>query len=232
MAEFGLERTPTTPSAIADSIEATQRQFQAEIGAFHDLWYRAPHTWGFTSFLTIGVMKCPFDLWVYQMLMAEERPQTVIETGTSIGGSALWFACLMDLLQIEGGRVFTVDIVDELEATHPRVTYLLGDSKDPALAARIWEQTPGPPYLVSLDSSHTYAHVREELEIWGARVPVGSRLVVEDTNIYWKSDGGAMQAMREYLQAHPGEWEQDLLCERYLLTMHPGGWLKRVRPAV
>ena len=55
-------------------------------------------------------------------------------------------------------------------------------------------------------------------------------LVVEDTNISWgDTDRGAAGAVADYMAAHPGELAADILCERYLLTMHPGGWLRRVR---
>lgn len=43
-----------------------------------------------------------------------------------------------------------------------------------------------------------------------------------------RGDLGARGGLQNYLEAHPGEWRQDILSERYLLTMNPGGWLQRV----
>jgi len=43
-----------------------------------------------------------------------------------------------------------------------------------------------------------------------------------------KNDLGARGGLIEYMDKHPGEWRQDILSERYLLTMNPGGWLQRV----
>jgi cephalosporin hydroxylase len=43
-----------------------------------------------------------------------------------------------------------------------------------------------------------------------------------------KNDMGARGGLIEYMDKHPGEWRQDILSERYLLTMNPGGWLQRV----
>ena len=53
---------------------------------------------GLTHYLGIGLMKCPNDLWVYQDIITRLRPKTILEMGTFAGGSALWFAHLMDLL--------------------------------------------------------------------------------------------------------------------------------------
>lgn len=43
-----------------------------------------------------------------------------------------------------------------------------------------------------------------------------------------KSDRGARGGLQDYMDAHPNEWRQDVLSERYLLTMNPGGWLQRM----
>ena len=72
--------------------------------------------------------------------------------------------------------------------------------------------------------------MRQELDLYAPACHVGDRLVVEDTNVAWPHDRGARGALEDYLIAHPGEWRQDILCERYLLSMHPGGWLERVAP--
>ena len=70
--------------------------------------------------------------------------------------------------------------------------------------------------------------MRKELELYAPACQSGDRLVVEDTNVAWPNDRGAQGALDDYLAAHPGEWQHDLLCERCLLTMHPGGWLVKV----
>src|SRR5439155_7626179 len=76
--------------------------------------------------------KCPLDLWVYHDILAEVRPDIVIETGTFLGGSALFMASCMDTLG--HGRVITIDIEDHPERpSHPRITYLVGSSTDSAV---------------------------------------------------------------------------------------------------
>jgi cephalosporin hydroxylase len=204
------------------------------ITKFHEVWYRAPHTWGYTSFLGVSMMKNPLDLWILQDIIARTKPQQIIETGTFHGGSALWMAWLQDVLQIPGARLITIDIEDYWDSriTNPRIYRILGDSVSPLTLSQIPSRHPYPTTMVVLDSAHTYEHVREELERYAPLVSVGQYLVVEDTNITMgEGEGGPAQAVREFLEAHPGEFEIDLLCERYLLTMNPKGWLKRVRTA-
>ena len=41
-------------------------------------------TWRNTRWLGTDVLKCPLDLWVYQELLHELRPDLIIETGTCL----------------------------------------------------------------------------------------------------------------------------------------------------
>lgn len=270
-----------TIEELAESVRKTWADNHDLLNQYHALWYNANHTWPYTHFLGVGLMKCPNDLWMYQAIMSKLRPKTIIETGTYQGGSALWFAYLMDMLGIEDGRVFTVDFEDhrqDPQVLHPRITYLAGNSVDPKLVEAIRGQIADGPVLVCLDSDHSAKHVREELELYAPLCKVGDWLVVEDTNIGWsdgvdhtitfngdigkcscgaqflvfeelrekvsteklakalpkvkcpydRTDLGARGGLIDYMEQHPGEWRQDVLSERYLLTMNPGGWMERM----
>ena len=256
-----------TVEEMAWRVIRTREEHGDLLQQYHQVWYNAPHTWHYLSFLGVGMMKCPNDLWMYQQLMAETRPKVVIETGTYQGGSALWFAYLMDMLAIEGGRVFTVDFEDRRRCDHPRITFLGGDSRDPEIRDAIRDELGPGPRMISLDADHSAAHVLKELELYAPLAQVGDYLVVEDTNIAWgevhrpvvcadglgrcwcgavfaidvtsldqvkcpnddgSGDRGARGGIEDYLSKHPGEFVQEVLCERWLLTMHPGGWLRRV----
>ena len=56
-----------------------------------------------TRWLGVRTDKCPLDLWIYQELLHELRPDLIVETGTAFGGSALYFASLLDLLGTRPG---------------------------------------------------------------------------------------------------------------------------------
>lgn len=219
-------------SELERRILETRAKHGAVLQAYHEIWYNASFTWPFTHFLGVGLMKAPNDLWAYQALMTGFRPRTVIETGTYQGGSALWFAYLQDMLGIDDGRVFTIDLDDHRDkrAQHPRVVFLGGDSTDPALAHAVISEVKYP-LLVVLDADHACEHVRKELELYAPACRVNDWIVTEDTNVQWlgpDGDRGAAGGVEDYLHAHPGEFRQDILLERWLLTMAPGGWLERV----
>lgn len=185
--------------------------------------------WAETYWLGKQVVKCPMDLWVYQEILWETQPDVLLETGTSGAGSAFFFASIFD--RIGKGRVVTVDIdcYPHLRVDHPRIKYITGSSIDPQIVAQMWSEAEGR-VMVSLDSLHTYEHVRAELKAYGSRVSPGCYLVVEDTG--WGDPGAtgttwACDAAAEFLRERP-EFVADEKCEKHLLTSNGGGWLKRM----
>lgn len=179
--------------------------------------------WAETYWLGKQVVKCPTDLWTYQEIIVETRPDLIIETGTSGGGSAYFFATIMD--QIGHGKVATIDLdaYPEMLKSHPRIEYYQGNS----LGCTFPNLTQETRTMVSLDSLHTYEHVRQELELYSRWVSVGCYLVVEDTNMGKPGEPWADQAVEEFLASHPNFWA-DRTREKHLLTCNRGGWLKRI----
>ncbi|MGZ4780188.1 MAG: CmcI family methyltransferase, partial [Thermoanaerobaculia bacterium] len=48
---------------------------QSVVDQFHYLYYHQPRrTWLNTNWMGVPVSKCPFDLWVYQEILFEVRP--------------------------------------------------------------------------------------------------------------------------------------------------------------
>jgi cephalosporin hydroxylase len=219
-------------------IKKTHDEHGDVLQRFHEVWYNCGHTWQLQTFLGVGMMKGPNDLWIYHDIICQHRPQTIIETGTYRGGSALWFAFLMDVLNIKDGHVYTIDIEDyrdhEHGIDHPRISYLRGDSTDVAMRDAVRDELPANDRrLIVLDADHSAEHVYQELCLWAPLVRVGDWLVVEDTNIAWEPyDRGARGGLTDYWNEHPGEFLQDLMCEKHMTTMCPGGWLRRIKPHV
>lgn len=172
------------------------------------------------------------DLWTIQETIAELRPQLLIESGTALGGSATFYAHLFDL--IDEGRVVTIDLERPPRLSHPRVEFVQGSSTDPDVVERVRgiAASMGGPVMVVLDSDHSRSHVAAELEAYGPLVTPGSFVLVQDGLIdrlpmFSDKRPGPLPAIREFLAHHP-EFEPDReRCERFLITHHPLGWLRR-----
>jgi cephalosporin hydroxylase len=202
---------------------------------FHRLFYDAGHynkaTWYDTYWFGSRTFKSPLDMWVYQEILYEKRPDVVVETGTSHGGSALYMAHIMD--QLGYGSVITIDIDAAETPSHPRITYVRGSSTDSAIVERIRAMTSGKQTMVVLDSDHSADHVLAELSAYADLVSVGQYLIVEDTNlnghpVYENYGPGPWEALKLFKRSDR-RFKADRTREKYLFTFNPGGFLLKAR---
>ena len=197
----------------------------------HDVLYESD-AWTYATWLGAQALKNPLDLWVYQEIMFETKPELVVETGTYRGGSALYLASLCDLMG--RGDVVSIDVEPKRDdyPEHPRITYLAGrSSTDPAVVEEVRERAGGRPILVILDSDHSQGHVEAELAAYAPLVPVGCYVIVEDSNIgQIRKDlmPGPREAVETFLPRAAG-FEIDREREKFLITFNPSGYLRRVR---
>src|SRR3954454_1216746 len=104
---------------------------------------RPGQIWANTTWLGVHALKGPWDLWAAQEVIAEVRPDVIVETGVAQGGSALFYASVLDAL----GRGKIVDVDVSLEWVHPRVrkhrriSLFEGSSTDPAIVERVRRAT-------------------------------------------------------------------------------------------
>jgi cephalosporin hydroxylase len=224
------------PVTITDITADEQRL----ISDFGDLYYsKWAHGKGLStiqvSWLGYETLKCPLDLWIYQEIITRDRPDFVVELGTRFGGSALYLACILDM--IGSGMVITVDLDDTLVSKRPlheRIIYKVGSTTEASTVEAIEALIPpGSKVLLILDSDHTRDHVLKEMRMYSHLVPVGGYMIVEDTNInghptYPEYGPGPFEAVEAFLHERD-DFAIDLGCERLLLTMNPCGYLKRVR---
>jgi cephalosporin hydroxylase len=203
---------------------------------FHKLFYETAYAgrdgWSNPKWMGVEALKCPFDLWIYQEILHELRPDVIIETGTARGGSALFLGTMLDLLN--AGHLYSIDIVRRPEwPTHPRVTYLTGSSTSSPIVDEVRRRIAGASrVMVILDSDHKKDHVFEELRLYSPFVTKGSYLIVEDTNVNGRPvfpgfGPGPGEAVDEFLAKHPS-FVRDASRERFFLTFNPGGYLRRV----
>lgn len=207
---------------------ATAREFQR---LYHEL---RDQTLGRTRWLGRTVVKSPTDLIILQEIVAETRPELIIETGVLAGGTTVYLATLMDLLEIDG-RVVGIDIDLSLaagpHAEHPRIELIEGSSTDPEIVARLRKMAAGKRVMVDLDADHHAPHVVAELEALAPLVSPGCYLVVEDTwmgrSVRPEEAPGPADALDQWL-ASGQPFEIDRWRERLLLTSNAGGYLRRL----
>ena len=201
---------------------------------FHAKYYYSK-VWADTYFLGKKVFKCPNDLWIYQEILWETKPDVIIECGTFHGGSALYYSKLFDIMN-SNGRIITID-VDAMPdmPVHERITYLYGSSISAEILDKVKELIQGKEkIMVILDSDHSKDHVLKELELYHGFVNKGCYLVVEDSNINghpvysgFGQGPGPMEAIDEFLPKHP-EFEIDKSKEKFMMSFNPNGYLKRI----
>jgi cephalosporin hydroxylase len=209
-------------------LEARQRRI---VRPFHRLFYESgTRTWSNTRWLGTPAQKCPFDLWVYQELLHELRPEVIVECGTADGGSAMFLASICDLLG--AGEIVTIDVRELERPAHDRVTYLTGSSTATEIVDAVRERVQGrSPVLVLLDSDHSRDHVLAEMRLYAPLVTPGSYLVVEDSNVNGNPvlpdfGPGPGEAIDAFL-AESDEFEIDESREKYFLTFNPRGYLRK-----
>lgn len=198
------------------------------------------------TWLGIPIIQLPEDILMMQELIYKVRPDTIIETGTAHGGTAIFYASILDLLG--KGQVISIDIeirkYNSLAIqSHPmsrRISLIEGSSTDETVVDRVRGMIgPSDKVLVALDSNHTYAHVRRELEKYGPLVTPGSYIVVFDGVMEMVSDApngspewatdNPTSAIRDFLAEHD-EFEVDPYYNRMGVTYCQGGFLRRKLP--
>jgi len=207
------------------------------------------YSYGFT-WLGRPIIQLPEDVLRVQEAIWALKPDLIVETGVAHGGSLIYYASLCELAG--RGRVIGADIEirphnrQAIEA-HPlahRIQLIEGSSTDESVVKQVRAAAEGAScVLVLLDSNHSKAHVRAELEAYAPMVTRGSYIVATDGIALDLHDvpGGkpdwawdhATAAAREFVDAHPEfviEPPPRVFDESNFdgtVTYWPGGWIRR-----
>jgi cephalosporin hydroxylase len=197
------------------------------------------------------IIQHPEDMFRLQEAVYFLRPDVIVETGIAHGGSLAFSAALMKASG-RGRLVIGVDVeirphnrrALEAHELFPMMRLVEGDSTHPDVVARVAaEIRPGETVLVILDSDHSRAHVRRELEAYAPLVTPGSWIVATDGIMRelwdaprgspaWREDNPA-QAAREFAAAHPEfaieppPWRFNESALDAPVTCWPDAWLRR-----
>ncbi|MDF0555970.1 CmcI family methyltransferase [Kamptonema sp. UHCC 0994] len=207
---------------------------QDVITGFHKFYYdrgQEGGTWQNTRWMGVPILKCPFDLWIYQEIIFEIKPEIIIECGTFNGGSALFLAHLCDIIRY--GEIVSIDIEERSgRPEHSRISYWIGSSVSEQIIERVRQKVSGlSPVLVILDSDHSANHVIQELRLYSPLVTPGSYVIVEDTNInghpvFPDFGSGPMEAVQAFLSEN-SSFSLSTDCEKFYFTFNPSGYLKK-----
>jgi cephalosporin hydroxylase len=201
------------------------------------------------SWLGRPVIQYPEDLIALQEIIWDVKPRLIIETGVAHGGTAIFFASMLELLGGDG-QVLSIDIDIRpynrpLIEQHPmakRVRLLESSSLSPQAFSEAEKLAgQGGPVMVVLDSSHTHQHVLDELRFYSKLVTKGSYLAVYDglIELYpeetsknsrpWGPGNNPLTAIREFLKECP-DFEIDWpILNKLLVTAAPEGYLRRIK---
>jgi cephalosporin hydroxylase len=228
----------TTRPVVNKPVASPDLQDKDIIERYSIMYYNRSDTWNANRWFGILTQQNPDDVWITQEIMTELKPDVMIETGTLNGGSAAMWATFLVQLNPEG-RVISIDIQDnvtdakELPIVKERVEYLIGSSTAPEIIEKVKERIRGKRVLILLDSDHRRDHVLKELELYSQFIEKGGYLIVQDSNInghpvFPHFGPGPYEAIEEFLKTNT-DFEIDKTRERLMHTMHPNGYLKRVR---
>jgi cephalosporin hydroxylase len=224
--------------------------FQHETGKFGYLynfeWFGLP------------IIQYPQDILALQEIIYKVKPDLILEAGVARGGSLIFSASMLALLDMIDQRVgvekrnrqvigIDIDIRPHNRQNiegHPLSSYIgliQGSSIDPETIAKVKVAAKGfNNVMVLLDSNHTHDHVLAELHAYSELVAKGSYLIVYDTVVEhsppgyyegkpWGRGNSPLTAVRKFL-SESDDFEIDALVpNKFLITVAPDGFLRRVK---
>ncbi|MFH2043934.1 MAG: cephalosporin hydroxylase family protein [Pseudomonadota bacterium] len=207
------------------------------------------------NFFWLGrpIIQLPQDIQAFQEIIWKVKPDLIIETGIAHGGSLIFSASMLGILEdsgsIEKGDVIGVDIdIREHNKTailaHPmskRITMIEGSSVDVEIIEKVHDLAINKQrILVVLDSNHTHEHVLSELRAYAPLVSIDSYCIVTDTYIEdadqsligdrpWCKGNSPKSALLEYLKENSDFKIDKYYDSKLIMTSCPDGFLKRVK---
>lgn len=211
------------------------------LSEYQNWWFGSKEILHSVTWMGVPARKSPLDLWIYQEILHEKKPDVIIEIGSLLGGTSLFLAHICDLMG--HGQIISIDLNHQYcQVSHPRITLVTGNSSESEVTSSVKALCEGRVTMVIHDGDHHSEQVLKDLKVYGELVTVGQYLIVEDgvVDIFgnlehsigtkWGqtySKGGPLEAVRQYLLETPSQFTVDETKERFLITASPRGYLLR-----
>ena len=223
---------------------------------FFSLSHKNKYSYNF-SWLGRPIIQYPQDIVALQEIIFEVKPDLIIETGIAHGGSLIFSASMLTLLDVMEGidikkstrKVVGVDIDirnhNKKEIiSHPlyqKIRLIEGSSIDKKTIKQVEKYfDKDKKTLVFLDSNHTAEHVLKELESYAKFVSLNSYCIVFDTCLEfvsqeslvdrpWSNTNNPMAATSKWLMHNQNFKSDKNIDNKLLISAAPNGFLKKIK---
>ena len=205
------------------------------------------------SWLGRPIIQFPQDMIATQELIWKTKPDLIIETGIAHGGSIIYSASILMMLEycglVKNAKVLGIDIdirnynkkIIEAHPLSKKITMFEGSSICPNMIEKVKKfSKKSKNIMLMLDSNHSHDHVLSELEAYGNLVSKNNYCIVFDTTIEylpkktfpnrnWDKGNNPKTAVDKYLSIHK-EFKIDTEINNKLLISNViNGYLKKIK---
>ena len=205
------------------------------------------YTYNF-SWLGVPIIQIPQDIQQLQETIWKIKPNLIIETGIAHGGSLVFSASMLAMLNVEKKEKRKVIGIDIDLRKHNKailnkhfmkkyISFINGSSTDIKVFNKIKKISKNyKKILVILDSNHTHEHVLKELYLYSQLVSKNSYCIVFDTiinempnNYYsdrdWNKSNNPMTAIKEFLKSNKNFEIDKKIDHKLMISMAKNGFL-------
>ena len=208
------------------------------------------HTYLF-DWLGIPIIQFPNDIIVMQELIYKIKPKYIIECGVAHGGMLVFYASILNLLNIKKHKVIGIDIKIRSmnrkriikSGFYKNIDLFETSSIDEKLFNKLknkYKLKKNERKIVVLDSNHTKDHVLKELNFYSKLINKGDYIIVMDTIIElinpkfnkqknFKKGNSPYNAINLFMKKNKDFIIDDYYENKSFLTNIRNGFLKKIR---
>lgn len=207
------------------------------------------YSYNFT-WMGVPIIQIPQDMYQIQEIIWGVKPDLIIETGIAHGGSLIFNASMLAILnsfEQKKRKVIGIDIDlrkhnKDILNKHFLKKYIQtidGSSIDTKIFKKIKKISEKfKKVLVILDSNHTHEHVLEELNLYSQIVSKNSYCIVFDTIIHdmpndfypdrnWDKKNNPLTAVNKFLNKNKKFEIDPEINNKLMITMAKNGYLRK-----